>query len=369
MYKTFFSFVALRHCAAVDDAFLLRSFITHRTKEREGPFPESQDVGTASLRSIPNHRGPPAELNKNSVGISASGHGFSFRHVEELSAGDDRHNQKRKDSHGPTSARKKETQKEVTNRKEQYCRLEERDAVSGQRKREHPDSDVVVLYENVNRKSRRTHYLEPDDKDLEALVTPRSFISSFVINWYVNMLKVEAHQDVQLFTTDDFSEYSSEPQKERQSDEFDRFWRKAADKKYLVLPAHLEDRKHFVTVLVDTSNRAVTVYDSLFTRAHHTRLSRFRRFLNRAYRQEETPYFSCRWADLNTPQQADGSNDCAGFVMSFIRSLQKSGGRTIISRDGACVLFDKDARTELGLNMRERFREEIESKKLLEWIL
>jgi hypothetical protein len=355
LYKSFFCIVGLKSRAATDDAFLLQSFITVRKLELEVPLPLAQTstmrAGAVASPSVPKQQILPSSqtgLHPSKSHVVASTIKVTpFRSKAEDSDGSEHYYVRRCD--------------------ERPVSVESEEKAAQQRKREQPDSEVVVTDERTNRKLRKTDYLEPDKKDLDRLSTPKAFVVSFVINWYVKMLQAEAHQDVLLFTTDDFREYASE--KEKDPDDLERFRLKAANKKFLVFPAFLEDRKHFVTVLVNVPESKVIVFDSLLGCATVSDFFWFRRFLKQAYRHENMYVSFSSIVDKNAPQQAPGSNDCAVFVMSFMRTLQKSGGKKIISPDGARQLYDEHAKTELGLFLRQRFKREIESKKLQEWNL
>lgn len=137
---------------------------------------------------------------------------------------------------------------------------------------------------------------------------------------------------------------------------------KVAGKTIIVFPAFI-NTDHYVLYVADTRTGIVALYNS----KESCKVAEQVQALFLEYLQLLVP--TRKWAASSSKccQQLDESNDCAIYMISFIRSLIISRGTTIDSSDGPQAKESASLAKKRSIALRRRFAEEIDSKTLRVW--
>lgn len=133
---------------------------------------------------------------------------------------------------------------------------------------------------------------------------------------------------------------------------------KISGKHQILFPAFINSN-HFVLYVVDPKNATITLYNSMVECAVHPDVcEQFVKYLQKLIPQKK--WIQCQGA---CSRQIDGSNDCAIYMISFIRSLIVSNGSTVESTHGPQTKWSKTS----SIALRKRFADEIKTGELLVW--
>lgn len=205
--------------------------------------------------------------------------------------------------------------------------------------------------------------------EIQALKTSGRFVSSRVLDFYIALLKqdrtIVRGPAVAIFDAAQSQTWRlargtpATMLDDSMKKKILTFQSLARTNKMLMFPGCV--RNHFVTVVIDVESSRILWFDSLNGYTNEDFLHPVREFLWYAFEEE------FKIARLECPQQAEKSNDCAVFVLSFLRSLLESAGRTHVSEHGPLTEGNERQRLQRGKTLRERFAEEIIQKKLRAW--
>ena len=93
----------------------------------------------------------------------------------------------------------------------------------------------------------------------------------------------------------------------------------------VLIPIHLESRKHWTLIVVDVANTRITYYDSLKEETNHNSVGITIRYLEQEYWTKKGVklnfQFRSQWD--NTAPQQDGGVDCGVFICRFANQLSR----------------------------------------------
>lgn len=128
---------------------------------------------------------------------------------------------------------------------------------------------------------------------------------------------------------------------------------------------------HYFLLLVNLKERLVVEFNSVSAVSSTQReKERFLHFLSKVYagagssRTRKKKGATWRWLRGSAPQQTSGSNACAIYMLSFIRSLIETAGVTVESKSGFHSKMSSDLLKKRQTALRARFAGEIARNEL-----